>query len=76
VSCARPKTGTIASENDGGNEVERDDVDALVYYYGGQAMNDLAADLKGRVKELYNLGDRYAPRSLRREINEAHKYAR
>lgn len=76
MSCARSKTGTFTSENDGGNKVERDDVDALVYYYGGQAVNGLAADLKGRVKELYNVGDGYAPRSLHRAINEAHKYAR
>ena len=60
----------------GGSEVERDDVTALVYYYGCQAVNILAAELKGRVKELYNVGDSYAPRSLHHAINEAHKYAR
>ena len=43
---------------------------------GGQAVIDLAAELKGRVKELYNVGDSYAPRSLHHAINEAHKYAR
>ncbi len=59
----------------GGNEVERDDVDTLVYYYGGQAVNDLAAELKGRVKELYNVGDSHAPRSLHHAIDEAHKHA-
>ena len=60
----------------GGNEVERDDVDVLVYSYGGQSVDGLSRALEGKVDELYNIGDSYAPRSLHHSIIEAHKYAR
>jgi dimethylglycine catabolism A len=60
----------------GGNEVDRDDIDVLVYSYGGQSVDFLASELKGKVPELYNIGDSYAPRSLHHSVVEAHKYAR
>ena len=60
----------------GGNEQERDDVDVLVYSYGGQSVDTLARALEGKVKELYNIGDSFAPRSLHHAIVEAYKYAR
>jgi hypothetical protein len=60
----------------GGNEVVRDDVDVLVYSFGGCSVDSLALSLEGRVAELYNVGDSYAPRSLHHAIVEAHKYAR
>jgi thioredoxin reductase len=59
-----------------GNEQDRDDVDVLVYSYGGQSVDTLARALEGRVKELYNIGDSFAPRSLHHAIVEAYKYAR
>jgi NADPH-dependent 2,4-dienoyl-CoA reductase/sulfur reductase-like enzyme len=59
-----------------GVEIERDDVDVLVYSYGGQSVDGLARELSGKVKELHNIGDSYAPRSLHHSIIEAHKYAR
>jgi thioredoxin reductase len=60
----------------GGNEVVRDDVDVLVYSFGGCSVDSLALALEGKVAELYNVGDSYAPRSLHHAIVEAHKYAR
>ncbi len=59
-----------------GNEVERTDVDVLVYSFGGRSVDDLAIALEGKVPELYNVGDSYAPRSLHHAVVEAHKYAR
>jgi mycofactocin system FadH/OYE family oxidoreductase 2 len=60
----------------GGNEIERNDVDVLVYSYGGRSVDDLSAALEGNVSELHNIGDSYAPRSLHHAIMEAHKTAR
>jgi thioredoxin reductase len=60
----------------GGNEQERGDIDVLVYSYGGQSVDSLAGVLEGKVKELYNIGDSFAPRSLHHAIVEAYKYAR
>ncbi len=59
-----------------GNEIERDDIDVLVYSYGGRSVDELARSLEGKVKELYNIGDSFAPRSLHHAIVEAYKYAR
>jgi NADPH-dependent 2,4-dienoyl-CoA reductase/sulfur reductase-like enzyme len=60
----------------GGNEQQREDIDVLVYSYGGQSVDSLARALEGKVKELYNIGDSFAPRSLHHAIVEAYKYAR
>ena len=60
----------------GGNEIQRSDVDVLVYSYGGRSVDDLTRDLEGEVPELYNTGDSYAPRSLHHAILEGHKYGR
>jgi dimethylglycine catabolism A len=71
------ENGTVRFRNEyGGNEMVRTDVDVLVYSYGGRPVDDLTPVLRGRVAELYNLGDSYAPRSLHHAILEAHKYAR
>ncbi len=71
------KDGTVCLRNYyGGNEIERNDVDVLVYSYGGHPVDHLALALEGKVAELYNVGDSYAPRSLHHAVVEAHKYAR
>ena len=71
------KNGTIRLRNVyGGNEIERNDVDLLVYSDGGQSVDHLWQGLQGKVEELYNIGDSYAPRSLHHAIIEAYKYAR
>lgn len=69
--------GTITLRNVyGGNEIVRNDVDVLVYSYGGRSDNELATALEGRVKELRNIGDSYAPRSLHHALMEAHSVGR
>jgi hypothetical protein len=69
--------GTVRLRNlHGGNEVDRDDVDVLVYSYGGQSVDALARELEGKVNELYNIGDSYAPRSLHHAVVEGYKYGR
>ncbi|HEY3128739.1 MAG TPA: FAD-dependent oxidoreductase [Acidobacteriota bacterium] len=71
------ENGTIRLRNYyGGNEIERTDVDVLVYSFGGRSVDELALALEGQVTEFYNVGDSYAPRSLHHAIVEAHKYAR
>jgi thioredoxin reductase len=60
----------------GGNEVVRDDLDLLVYSYGGRSVDDVFRALEGRVAEIENVGDSYAPRSLHHAIMEAHRVAR
>jgi NADPH-dependent 2,4-dienoyl-CoA reductase/sulfur reductase-like enzyme len=60
----------------GGNEVVRDDIDTLVYSYGGRSVDELFRALEGKVKELENVGDSSAPRSLHHAIMEAHRTAR
>ncbi len=71
------ENGTVRLRNVyGGNEIERDDIDVLVYSYGGESVDGLAKALEGKVKELHNIGDSYAPRSLHHSVVEAHKYAR
>ena len=71
------ENGTVRLRNYyGGNETERTQVDVLVYSYGGRSVDDLANALEGKVAELYNVGDSYAPRSLHHAVIEAHKYAR
>lgn len=71
------ENGTVLLRNlYGGNEIARDDIDVLVFSYGGQSVDALANALEGKVKELHNIGDSYAPRSLHHSVVEAHKYAR
>jgi thioredoxin reductase len=71
------ENGSIRLRNAYGmNEVVRDDFDTLVYSYGGRSVDDLARALEGRVAELENVGDSYAPRSLHHAIMEAHRVAR
>jgi 2,4-dienoyl-CoA reductase-like NADH-dependent reductase (Old Yellow Enzyme family) len=60
----------------GGNELVRDDIDVLVYSYGGRSVEDIVPKLEGKVAELYNLGDSYAPRSLHHAVLEGYKYGR
>jgi NADPH-dependent 2,4-dienoyl-CoA reductase/sulfur reductase-like enzyme len=50
--------------------------DAVVYAYGGEAVNDLERELTGQVPRLELIGDCFAPRSLQHAILEGHKLAR
>jgi 2,4-dienoyl-CoA reductase-like NADH-dependent reductase (Old Yellow Enzyme family)/thioredoxin reductase len=71
------ENGTVRLRNVYGmNEVERTDIDVLVYSYGGRSLDTLAGALEGKVDEFYNIGDSYAPRSLHHAILEGHKYGR
>ncbi|MGH8244938.1 MAG: FAD-dependent oxidoreductase, partial [Gammaproteobacteria bacterium] len=60
----------------GGNEIERSDVDTLVYSYGGRPVDELYRALEGKVAALENVGDSYAPRSLHHAVMEANRIAR
>ncbi|GAG12081.1 unnamed protein product, partial [marine sediment metagenome] len=53
-----------------------EDIDTVVLVYGGQAENQLYRVLKGKVKELYAIGDCLAPRRVEQAIYEGHKVAR
>jgi pyruvate/2-oxoglutarate dehydrogenase complex dihydrolipoamide dehydrogenase (E3) component len=53
-----------------------DGVDTVVLAYGGRAVNDLYARLKGRVPELRLVGDAMAPRSLHDALLEGTRAAR
>ena len=59
-----------------GREEALSPFDAFVYAYGGEAVSDLEASLKGRVPRLELVGDCYAPRTLQHAILEGHKIAR
>jgi hypothetical protein len=50
--------------------------DAVVYAYGGEAVNDLESRLRGRVGRLELIGDCFAPRTLQHAILEGHRLAR
>lgn len=53
----------------------RDNVDVLVYSYGGRSINDLGYELEEKVP-LVVVGDAYAPRGLHYSIVESYKFAR
>jgi len=59
-----------------GREEALSPFDSFVYAYGGAAVSDLEASLKGRVSRLELVGDCYAPRTLQHAILEGHKIAR
>ncbi len=59
-----------------GREEALSPFDAFVYAFGGEAVSDLEASLKGRVPRLELVGDCYAPRTLQHAILEGHKIAR
>jgi len=50
--------------------------DAVVYAYGGEAVNDLESRLRGRVGRLELIGDCFAPRTLQHAILEGHRLGR
>ncbi len=71
------KNATVGLRNvHAGVEVERNDVDTLVFSYGGRSVDHLFKALEGKVPALENVGDSYAPRSLHHAIMEAHRVAR
>jgi 2,4-dienoyl-CoA reductase-like NADH-dependent reductase (Old Yellow Enzyme family)/thioredoxin reductase len=71
------ENGTVTLRNvHAGVEVQRDDVDTLVFSYGGRSVDSLFKALEGKVPEIENVGDSYAPRSLHHAIMEAHRVAR
>ncbi|MCZ6679005.1 MAG: FAD-dependent oxidoreductase [Candidatus Poribacteria bacterium] len=49
--------------------------DAVVYAFGGQAVDTLSNPLKGKV-ECFVIGDAFAPRSLQHAVMEGHTFAR
>jgi thioredoxin reductase len=59
-----------------GLEEELSPFDSFVYAYGGEAVTDLEASLKGRVPRLELVGDCFAPRTLQHAILEGHRIAR
>lgn len=59
-----------------GTPMERKEIDLVVYSYGGISLDSLARELEGKVSELHNIGDSYAPRSLHHAVLEAHKILR
>ena len=50
--------------------------DAFVYAYGGQAIDDLSRELRGRVSRVELIGDSFAPRTIQHAILEGHRLAR
>jgi NADPH-dependent 2,4-dienoyl-CoA reductase/sulfur reductase-like enzyme len=59
-----------------GREQRLGPFDAVVYAYGGEAVNDLESGLKGRVGRLELIGDCFAPRTLQHAILEGHRLGR
>ncbi len=49
--------------------------DAVVYAFGGQAVDGLSQELRGKV-ECFVVGDAFAPRTLQHAIMEGHTFAR
>ena len=52
------------------------DVDAVVFAVGGAADNSLFRALKGRVEELFAVGDCVAPRGVEQAVYEGHQVGR
>jgi 2,4-dienoyl-CoA reductase-like NADH-dependent reductase (Old Yellow Enzyme family)/thioredoxin reductase len=50
--------------------------DAVVYAFGGQAVDWLSPHLKGKVSQVFVIGDAFAPRTLQHAILEGHIFAR
>ena len=57
-------------------EREIEGVGTVVFAVGGVAENGLYRSLKGRVKELYAIGDCVAPREVEQAVYEGHKVGR
>jgi mycofactocin system FadH/OYE family oxidoreductase 2 len=70
------ENGTVRLRNVYARTEQERGVDLLVYSYGGRSVSDLAQALEGKVPELHNVGDSFAPRSLHHAVMEAHRYAR
>jgi hypothetical protein len=77
LSVVRLEPGRAVARNVwSGREEALSPFDAFVYAYGGEAVSNLEAPLKGRVPRLELAGDCYAPRTLQHAILEGHKIAR
>ena len=50
--------------------------DAVVYAFGGQAVDTLYRELKDEVPLCFAIGDCFAPRTLQHAIYEGHTFAR
>lgn len=59
-----------------GEESYIEDVDFVVLAMGNKANDELYKDLKGKVAQLYRVGDCAAPRAIINAVYEAHKAAR
>ena len=57
-------------------EREISGVEAVVFAAGGEAENRLYRSLKGKVKELYAVGDCVAPRGVEQAVYDGHKVGR
>ena len=53
-----------------------EDIDTVVYAIGAMVNNQLYKSLKGKVKELYAIGDCFAPRRIQNAIYEGSKVGR
>ena len=51
-------------------------MNAVVYAYGGEAVDSLYRDLQDRVPLCHSIGDCFAPRTLQHAIYEGHLFAR
>lgn len=71
------QNGTVVVKNVYSHE-ERviEGIDTVVYAHAGRAVADLFYALKGKVSELYLIGDSFAPRSLHHAILEGTRVAR
>ncbi len=75
VTALRPSTA-VAQNVWSGREEVLEGYDGFVYAFGGQAVDELNAQLAGRVPRVELVGDAFAPRSLQHAILEGHRLAR
>ncbi len=66
--------GTVCAR--GGEEVVITDTDQIVIAMGARSVNDLARKLKGKVAELYVIGDAREPRTAFEATREGAEAAR
>lgn len=59
-----------------GREWSIEDVDCLIYVGGNRAEDGLYRELKGRVPELYCIGDAYMPRRIADAVADGHRVGR
>lgn len=59
-----------------GREKRREGVDIVVFADNRRAVNGLYQEMKGRVSELYAIGDCLAPRTVEQAMYEGHKVGR